>query len=411
MDALQVVGLGKRYLLDERADTYATLRHAIVSAMRRNLEREASKRREIWALRGVTVSVREGEIIGIIGRNGAGKSTLLKILARITRPTEGIARSRGSVGALLEVGTGFHPELTGRENVFLNGAVLGMTRREVRRKFDEIASFAGVERFLDTPVKRYSSGMYLRLAFSVAAHFEPDIVIVDEVLAVGDADFQQRCLGKMSSFAAEGRTVVFVSHDLGAIGRLCSRVCWIEQGGIVMDGAAEGVIDSYFRSLVKPGSRLPARQAGDARGGIGDAWLEDERGETALAARRGEPFTLKLAVTISNEAPPNLDLAVYLLDSRGTRIFDESWLEAQRGPLPPAAGDCVVSVSVPPLLRAGEYVVCAWLGTEHENLFDGEVLSLRVLPRWDDRALSSEDKRVVQPPLAWRLAPRSGGTP
>jgi lipopolysaccharide transport system ATP-binding protein len=200
----------------------------------------------LWALKDVNISVQHGEALGIIGRNGAGKSTLLKILSRVTMPTEGRVRVRGRIASLLEVGTGFHPELTGRENIYLNGAILGMTRAEVNRKFDEIVDFSGVEKFIDTPVKRYSSGMYVRLAFAVAAHLEPEILIVDEVLAVGDADFQKKCLGKMGSVADEGRTVLFVSHNMTAITRLCQRVIYMTKGCIDIDGVASDVVTRYI---------------------------------------------------------------------------------------------------------------------------------------------------------------------
>src|SRR5947207_8728426 len=193
---------------------------------------------EVWALRGVSFEVKQGEILGIIGRNGAGKSTLLKILSRVTAPTSGEVRVKGRIASLLEVGTGFHPELTGRENVFLNGAILGMTKAEIRSKFDEIVDFAGVERYMDTPVKRYSSGMYVRLAFAVAAHLEPEILIVDEVLAVGDADFQKKCLGKIGDVAHGGRTVLFVSHNMNAITALCPKVIVLKQGRVIFNGKA-----------------------------------------------------------------------------------------------------------------------------------------------------------------------------
>src|SRR5215207_10459431 len=244
--AIVTEGLGKRYLLGERADAYGTLRAAVGGLVAR---RARSRREELWALRGVDLVVEQGEVVGVIGRNGAGKTTLLKLIARITEPTEGVARMRGRVGALLEVGTGFHFELTGRENIFFNGAVLGMSRREIERRFDEIVEFSGVERFLDTPLKRYSAGMYLRLAFSVAAHLEPVIVIVDEVLAVGDAEFQRRCITRMSELTDEGRTVLFVSHDLGAVGRLCNRVVWIDGGRTQHDGGAAELLASYQRQM------------------------------------------------------------------------------------------------------------------------------------------------------------------
>ncbi|MBI3951593.1 MAG: ABC transporter ATP-binding protein, partial [Acidobacteria bacterium] len=202
----------------------------------------------IWALRDVSFEIKQGEVVGIIGRNGAGKSTLLKILSRITEPTEGYAEIHGRVGSLLEVGTGFHPELTGRENIYLNGAILGMKRTEIERKFDEIVAFAEVEKFIDTPVKHYSSGMYLRLAFAVAAHLEPEILLVDEVLAVGDAAFQKKCLGKMEDIGAQGRTVLFVSHNMPAVSRLCRRAILLDEGSVLRDGASHQVISAYLAS-------------------------------------------------------------------------------------------------------------------------------------------------------------------
>src|SRR5437763_1479946 len=204
---------------------------------------------EFWALRDINFSVRRGEVVGIIGRNGAGKSTLLKILSRITDPTEGRVKLKGRVASLLEVGTGFHPELTGRENIYLNGAILGMHRAEIRAKFDEIVAFAETEKFLDTPVKRYSSGMYVRLAFSVAAHLEPEILVIDEVLAVGDAEFQKKCLGKMESVARGGRTVLFVSHNMVAVRSLCSRSILLDQGNIIAEGEVGSTIDAYLTSV------------------------------------------------------------------------------------------------------------------------------------------------------------------
>ena len=209
--------------------------------------RQASMSDELWALRDVSFEVRQGEVLGIIGRNGAGKSTLLKILSRVTAPTRGAVRLKGRIASLLEVGTGFHPELTGRENIFLNGAILGMTKEEVRSKLDQIIDFSGVERFIDTPVKRYSSGMYVRLAFAVAAHLEPEILIVDEVLAVGDAEFQKKCLGKMGEVSRHGRTVLFVSHNMVAVQSLCSRAVWLKDGTVCGDGIASEIVSKYLR--------------------------------------------------------------------------------------------------------------------------------------------------------------------
>lgn len=250
--AVQVDSLSKRYTIGARLEKYATLRDRLVSGASRLFGRgtglEADATNAMWALKDVSFSVKQGEVVGIIGRNGAGKSTLLKLLSRITAPTHGRIEITGRVSSLLEVGTGFHAELTGRENVYLNGTILGMKRAEVTKKFDEIVAFAGVEPFIDTPVKRYSSGMYLRLAFAVAAHLQPEILIVDEVLAVGDADFQKKCLGKMEGVADQGRTIFFVSHNMQAITRLCKRVIYLEDGQLRLDGSPHDVVKTYLHS-------------------------------------------------------------------------------------------------------------------------------------------------------------------
>ena len=253
--AIEVTGLAKRYRIGTRINRHPTVRDAIADATARMLRRRPrADHEEFWALRDVSFSIGHGEVTGIIGRNGAGKSTLLKILSRITRPTEGRAVLRGRVGSLLEVGTGFHPELTGRENVFLNGAILGMTRAEILRKLDEIIDFAEVNAFVDTPVKHYSSGMYLRLAFAVAAHLEPEILLVDEVLAVGDANFQKKCMGKMRDVARAGRTVLLVSHNLDAILRLCSHALLIADGRLAAFDESGIVVSKYLTGEgTKPG--------------------------------------------------------------------------------------------------------------------------------------------------------------
>jgi lipopolysaccharide transport system ATP-binding protein len=252
--AISIEDLGKCYDVDRLRDPSDGLRHVIEGVLRSPLAAlrsriKAQRTREFWALRGVSLKIQRGEVVGIIGRNGAGKSTMLKLFSRITVPTEGRIRINGSVASLLEVGTGFHQELTGRENIFLNGAVLGMKRVAIKEKFDEIVEFSEVGEFLDTPVKRYSSGMYVRLAFAVAAHLDPEILIVDEVLAVGDAAFQRKCLGKMSSFAQSGRTVLFVSHNMEAVRNLCQRVVWLKDGRIEQDGPADEVVEQYFNTL------------------------------------------------------------------------------------------------------------------------------------------------------------------
>jgi lipopolysaccharide transport system ATP-binding protein len=257
--AVLVEGISKRYFIGHRIERYKTLRDTLAAAAKKPVHKVLNLLRgrpavvadlgeEIWALQGVSFEIRQGEIVGIIGRNGAGKSTLLKVLSRITEPTGGYALIQGRVGSLLEVGTGFHFELTGRENIFLNGAILGMKKAEIERKFDEIVAFSEVERFIDTPIKHYSSGMYLRLAFAVAAHLEPEILMVDEVLAVGDAQFQKKCLNKMQDVGREGRTVLFVSHNMPAITRLCDRTILLEDGKVFKDGPSHEVVSAYLNS-------------------------------------------------------------------------------------------------------------------------------------------------------------------
>jgi lipopolysaccharide transport system ATP-binding protein len=252
--SIEIDGIGKRYRIRGQRERYLSLRDEIAKTFRRLRIKDQGRKEDFWALRDVSFSVNEGEAVGIIGRNGAGKSTLLKILTRITPPTEGRVTLRGRVASLLEVGTGFHPELTGRENIYLNGAILGMSRAEVKRKFDEIVAFSEVEKFLDMPVKRYSSGMYVRLAFSVAAHLEPEILLVDEVLAVGDATFQRKCLGKMGDVTRAGRTVLFVSHNLVAVQSLCRSAVWVDRGAIVREGECSQVVAEYLRSSMESDS-------------------------------------------------------------------------------------------------------------------------------------------------------------
>jgi homopolymeric O-antigen transport system ATP-binding protein len=269
--AIRAEGIGKSYKLGLNA-SYGSLRESASEAMRRTVGRVVGRREKreaelLWALRDVSFTVNSGEAIGLIGHNGAGKSTLLKLLSRIAEPTTGWAEVTGRVGSLLEVGTGFHPELTGRENVFLNGAILGMRRSEIRRRFDEIVDFANIERFLDTPVKRYSSGMQVRLAFAVAAHLEPEILLVDEVLAVGDASFQRKSLAKMAEVASAGRTVVFVSHNLATIQALCGRGLLLERGTVIADAPIEDAVTGYLRALERSASDdLLSRTDRDGRG-------------------------------------------------------------------------------------------------------------------------------------------------
>lgn len=281
---------------------------------------------EFWALRDAEFAIPEGQICGIVGRNGAGKSTLLKLLSRITAPTAGEIRIKGRVGSLLEVGTGFHPELSGRENVFLNGAILGMRRREISRKFDQIVDFSGVGDFIDMPVKRYSSGMYMRLAFAVAAHLEPDVLIVDEVLAVGDADFQKKCLGKMNDVASSGRTVLFVSHNLGAIRQLCRRVLWLERGKLIEDSQnIEETIRRYMFGeaetsnttwLVPPDAPLDTEYFSLHCFSISHA----SGMRVSASARNDEPLVVTIDVTIHREHPA-LNFGYVVFDAEGNQVY------------------------------------------------------------------------------------------
>ena len=294
--AIRVEGLGKRYCLGERSASYRTLRETIMG-LGRALGRRRGRGDTIWALKDVSLEVRRGEVLGVIGHNGAGKTTLLKILSRITEPTTGRVELHGRVGSLLEVGTGFHPELTGRENIFLNGAILGMKRLEIERKFDEIVAFAEVERFLDTPVKHYSSGMYVRLAFAVAAHLEPEILLVDEVLAVGDAAFQKKCLGKLGEVARGGRTVLFVSHNLAMVEHLCTRGILLCKGSIARDGDVVEAIEVYMSAMDLPTTAsLESRADRRGVGKVRFSGVELLDGELAPfpAAVSGAPLIVRL---------------------------------------------------------------------------------------------------------------------
>ena len=331
--AIRAQGLGKKYAIGHNAGHRSgySLREVMSQSMRgmaASFRDKVTGRRsvadqtaeEFWAIRGIDFEVGRGEVVGIIGRNGAGKSTLLKILSRITEPSEGRVEIHGRVASLLEVGTGFHPDLTGRENVFLNGAVLGMSRAEIRRNFDEIVAFADVERFIDTPVKRYSSGMYVRLAFAVAAHLEPEILIVDEVLAVGDAEFQRKCLGKMHDVAGLGRTVLFVSHNMAVVEQLCTRVAYLDRGRMLADGPVSEIVTRYFSQI---GTEVlehvpesdPARDAEFA-------WVAlcDEQGNSLRAVTTGDTPALAIDLLVRRQRR-DLKVAFVLYDSRENAIF------------------------------------------------------------------------------------------
>ena len=301
--AVSVRGLSKSYTIAHNAEKHTTLGEALMHRLRRPLERP--ERETFWALKDVSFDIKKGDVVGIIGRNGAGKSTLLKILSRITEPTTGAIDLYGRVGSLLEVGTGFHPELTGRENIYLNGAILGMKRSEITRQFDAIVDFAGVEQFLDTPVKRYSSGMYVRLAFAVAAHLNPEILIVDEVLAVGDSEFQKKCLGKMKDVASGGRTILFVSHNMAAVRQLCRNAMALTSGHLIEAGETDQVINHYLSSGDAQSHHtisLPRGVAGSPARGIRLCFM-DSTGELKTQFRLGEKWRIKFEFEACDVTP------------------------------------------------------------------------------------------------------------
>ena len=414
--AIDVEGLGKRFEIARRRDSYPTLRDAMAGVLRRALGRSsrsgvdgagsAGARETLWALRSVSFTVGHGEVVGVIGNNGAGKSTLLRILSRITEPSEGCVTVRGRVGSLLEVGAGFHPDLTGRENAYLSGVILGMSRLEVRRRFDEIVAFSGVGRFIDTPVKRYSSGMYLRLAFSVAAHLEAEVLLVDEVLAVGDAEFQRKCLGKIGEVASGGRTVLFVSHNLTAVQSLCQRALLLRDGQLVEDGEVRAVVSRYLGAGVSSSTLA--------------TWLDDSTAPGSSTARllrvcvrprdgaEGDPIDVRTPFVIEldyrNDAPgARLALSVSVIDEQGTTVFNAG---PQGGPHPLAAGRYRETCHVPgDLMNDGLYRLQVEMRDGSERVFDpSEVLSFRLLDNdrfrdgWHGNWIG-----VVRPMLPWTV--------
>jgi lipopolysaccharide transport system ATP-binding protein len=373
--AVEVRGLQKRYRLGEQDVLHGSLRDAIVrgarSALHLGRRNGRTEREEIEALAGVSFDVRRGEVLGIIGRNGAGKTTLLKILSGITDPTAGEALIWGRVGSLLEVGTGFHPDLTGRENVFFNGAILGMKRREIERKFDEIVDFAEVERFIDTPVKRYSSGMQLRLAFAVAAHLEPEILIVDEVLAVGDAAFQRKCLGKMNEVSGHGRTVLLVSHNMSAITALADRCLWLDQGRVRELGEAATVVADYlagdvvaerpgFADLSDPKLRHGVPKTTSKQVLFDWVRLVDEEAKPSDVFFEGDPLTIELGLESTVESR-RLEALCFVRSVEGVLVFTltSGLMDVDLQP-----GPAEIRVTIPRnQLRTGRYTVDLYLLT------------------------------------------------
>jgi lipopolysaccharide transport system ATP-binding protein len=417
--AITVDGLAKRYRIGELQSAYGTLRDSVAAGARRLARRDHEPHfEEIWALRDVSFEVAEGEVLGIVGRNGAGKSTLLKILTRITTPTEGRATIRGHVGSLLEVGTGFHPELTGRENVYLNGAVLGMKRREIAAKFSEIVEFAGVDQFVDTPVKRYSSGMSVRLAFAVAAHLEPEILLVDEVLAVGDAEFQRRCLGRMEDLSESGRTVIFVSHQMQAVAQLCDRALLLEAGRIVNEGPANEVVARYLQTVGGSGSELsPAGVAaahGDDLVRLRSVRVVLEDGSLAEAVDVRMPVGIEIGFSVLRDGEPVFP-KIKVFNRQGDVAFNAIDTNS-RWHQPADPGDYVSTAWIPGnLLNEGltsiEVSVCSERGVKfHTHAAARDAVSFHVQdPGEGDSARGSmvgQWKGVVRPLLEWSTEER-----
>jgi lipopolysaccharide transport system ATP-binding protein len=381
---ISVEGLSKLYEIGIAKQRHDTLRDQLSDGFRSLFQRNgkgASKEgveKTFWALRDVSFEIKSGDVVGIIGRNGAGKSTLLKILSRITKPTKGRADIHGRVGSLLEVGTGFHPELTGRENIFLNGAILGMKKQEIARKFHDIVAFADINRFIDTPVKRYSSGMYVRLAFAVAAHLEPEVLIVDEVLAVGDFAFQKKCLGRMSEVADRGRTVLFVSHNLAAVENLCNKVILLEGGQVVYSGTPAEVIKAYLNSL-SDGAALPELAQIDLTSAAGrppnyrqmltsTELFTDDDVPVSGCVRLGAP--LKMSVSFQLDKPtPHLEVTVVFQNNLGQRVMAISSVYQPDPPSADRPGDHTLVCELPSLpLLPGEYHLSIFLDVDGMNV-------------------------------------------
>jgi lipopolysaccharide transport system ATP-binding protein len=414
--AIEAHELSKRYRIGQMQAAYGTLRDSLTRTAARLTGREQPQaRQEIWALRDVSFSVREGEVLGVVGRNGAGKSTLLKVLTRITAPTSGRAVIRGRVGSLLEVGTGFNPELTGRENVFLNGSILGMKRREIQRKLSDIIEFSGIETFIDTPVKRYSSGMYVRLAFSVAAHLEPEILLVDEVLAVGDAEFQQRCLGRMEQFSGTGRTVLFVSHNMQTINQLCDRAIWIDGGRIVEDGDPSEVVTHYLRTSHTSESVMswPDDESapGDDLARLLSVRVVNEDGDAVETIDVREPVGIEIRFRVLGEGPP-VFAKIRVQDRQGDIAFNamDTSAQAQHSSQP---GVYTATAWIPPnLLNEGtatvDVAVCTLHAPKlHQRAGRYEAVSFTVFDPGDgDSArgrFTGQLRGAVRPLLEWSV--------
>lgn len=405
--AVQATGLSKQYSIG-RKEGYLTVRDKLVSWLSQPVEnlwqKKGNVKQSVWALEQVSFSVSEGEVVGVIGRNGAGKSTLLKVLAGITVPTLGEVRIRGRTGALLEVGTGFSMELTGRENVFLNGSILGMRRKEIRKKFDEIIEFAGVEKFIDTPVKRFSTGMYVRLAFAVAAHLDPDILLVDEVLAVGDADFQKKSLGKMSEVAQAGRTVLFVSHNMAAVEGLCKKAIWLEKGKVKYIGPTRECVRKYLKSskgedrLVYSNDNLGGKSAGVKRVNI---VVENKHGVMDVG------MEVEIEVEFMNSMSTKIGVWIQVIDDQGQLLFTAGTGIGSTKYKPGfGKGTYQVGCVIPKnLLRPGDYGVSVVLMENSKRAVDRieDAVSFTLVDSIESRGeYYGEIPGIIRPNVIWK---------
>lgn len=410
--SIEIEDLSKRYRIGRRQHD-VTLREQIVDIARHpfNLGRKDDAEQSIWALRDVSFHAEEGEVVGIVGRNGAGKSTLLKILSKITHPTSGRVKVRGRVASLLEVGTGFHDELTGRENIYLNGSILGMRKREVDQHFDDIVAFSGVDQFIDTPIKRYSSGMRLRLGFAVAAHLDPDVLIVDEVLAVGDLGFQKKCIAAMEGLSSSGRTVLFVSHNLAAVENLCTRAIWLDGGKMQMDGGAKQVIEAYmgtFADRETGGSDLSAQEGRLGNGDIRFTRIEYLQldGTPSAMTRSGNGLVIRFHYR-AEKAVRNPSFGFRLYTGLGT-LITETGNRLEGTDIPEVVpGDGYVDVEFESLtLLPAQYLLSLWI-TEGggQTVYDGDVrVMLDVEPGNIYRSGQMPDSRfgIVRFPQQWK---------
>ncbi len=417
---VSVEGLGKRYRIGHQRDPYGRLTESLWGALRAPLDMARGKQREtgewIWALRDVSFELRQGDVVGVIGRNGAGKTTILKVLSRITEPTTGAATRRGRVGSLLEVGTGFHPELTGRENVFMSGAVLGMRRAEIIRRFDEIVEFAGIEQFLDTPVKRYSSGMQVRLGFAVAAHLEPEILFIDEVLAVGDAEFQKRCLGKMSELGEGGRTILFVSHSMPAMLRLCQRAVLLDHGRVVTAGPTHEVVRAYLESdLGRTSERRwddPSTAPGDDVARLRSIRVVPARGGRADEIDIREPIDIETVYSSVEPGSLRPMVILHFYNDEGTCLFVTNDTTNQQWRVKPRTRGIVRStVRVPGnFLAEGRTTVTAEVTSKNSTIVHArevDAIAFQVVDRSDGDGARGDYSLpwpgVVRPMLDWTV--------